>query len=175
MYVRIGGIDQWIQIAGEDSESPVLLWLNGGPGGSTMPYEPAYSAWERSFILVMWDQRGEGKTFDRNGESEASTMTLDRMTADGIELAELLKKRLHKPRIILLGHSWGSVLGVHMITQRPDLFSVYVGTAQVTHLNRQFEAAYLPLRARAPPDSRQLRSWTRWDLRRGKAKAPTTS
>src|SRR3954463_4840927 len=65
-YVRIGGIDQWVQIRGQDRGNPVLLWLNGGPGGSTIQMTYFFRDWEKHFTLVMWDQRGEGKTFARS-------------------------------------------------------------------------------------------------------------
>lgn len=150
-YVRIGGIDQWVQIRGDDRGNPVLLWLNGGPGFSTIPSTFAFRAWERRFTVVMWDQRGEGKTFALSGTSVKSTMTIDRFTKDGIEVADYLRTRLDKNKIALLGHSWGSILGVHMVHARPDLFAVYVGTGQVVNLEKDAEAAYplLVERARA--------------------------
>jgi pimeloyl-ACP methyl ester carboxylesterase len=141
-YVRIGGIDQWIQIRGQHRDNPVVLWLNGGPGFSTIPATPLYSRWEQPFTVVMWDQRGEGKTFERSGRSVAASMTIAQMTKDGIEVAEYLRTRLGRNKIILLGHSWGSILGVHMVKQRPDLFSAYVGTGQVVQLSESATAAY---------------------------------
>jgi pimeloyl-ACP methyl ester carboxylesterase len=153
MYVRIGGIDQWIQIRGDDRANPVLLWVNGGPGGSTMLDAPAYRSWERLFTVVMWDQRGEGKTFEKYGESEAESMSVEQMLSDGIEVTQFLRKHLHKNKIILLSHSWGSILGIHMIKSRPELFAAYVGTGQVTHLRRQFEVAYPLLLERAKANS----------------------
>jgi pimeloyl-ACP methyl ester carboxylesterase len=149
MYVRIGGIDQWLQIRSDDRANPVLLWLNGGPGASTILYTPAYRSWERVFTVVMWDQRGEGKTFEKSGQSGANSMTISRMTKDGIELGEYLRRHLHKRKIILLGHSWGSVLGIHMIKAHPELFSAYVGTGQVTNVDRELEVGYPALVARA--------------------------
>jgi pimeloyl-ACP methyl ester carboxylesterase len=97
----------------------------------------------------MWDQRGEGKSFARSGTSVAETMTIERFTKDGIEVAEHLRRHLGKRKIILLGHSWGSQLGVHMVRVRPDLFSVYVGTGQVTNLPKQAAASYPLLLDRA--------------------------
>ena len=153
MYVRIGGIDQWLQISGTNPSNPVLLWLNGGPGASTVSSICLYKSWERMFTIVMWDQRGEGKTFERSGESVAASMTINKMSDDGIEVAQYLRHHLHKRKIILLGHSWGSILGIHMIVKRPDLFVAYVGTGQVVNLHRQFEEGYPKLLERAAINS----------------------
>lgn len=37
MYVPIGGIDQWVQIGYSWPGLPVLLYLHGGPGGTSVP------------------------------------------------------------------------------------------------------------------------------------------
>jgi pimeloyl-ACP methyl ester carboxylesterase len=131
-YVRIGGIEQWITIRGEDVRNPVILFLHGGPGDATNPWGyAAFRSWLRDFTVVQWDQRGAGRTLGKNGPSIGDTITLERMTQDGIELAELLRHELHQKKLILLGHSFGSVLGIFMIRARPDLFSAFVGTGQV--------------------------------------------
>ena len=141
-FLPIGGIQQWVQIRGDDASNPPLLWLNGGPGYTVIPDTPGYREWERHFTMVMWDQRGEGKTFERSGKSVAPTMTIERMAEDGVELAEHLSRRIFKRKIVLLGHSWGSILGIHMIKLRPDLFSAYVGTGQIVDLELDAEASY---------------------------------
>lgn len=130
-FVEIGGIKQWIQIRGEDRDNPVLVFVHGGPGGSSWPMSSGWRPWEKHFTIVQWDQRGAGRTYGAAGDSLAPTMTLERMTQDGIELAEYLRTHLHKEKIVLVGHSWGSFLGIHIVKQRPDLFSAYVGTGQV--------------------------------------------
>jgi pimeloyl-ACP methyl ester carboxylesterase len=152
MYVKIGGIDQWIEIRGEDRGNPVILFVHGGPGGSTIPMSSGWRPWEKFFTIVQWDQRGAGRTFRLTGSSIAATMTLAQMTQDGIELAEYLRAHLGKDRIVLVGHSWGSFLGIHIVKQRPDLFYAFVGTGQLVgkqSFEKQFELTVTRLKALA--------------------------
>jgi pimeloyl-ACP methyl ester carboxylesterase len=136
MFVPIDGIDQWITIKGRDRRNPILLFLHGGPGDPISPYaDSVYGpAWQKSFTLVQWDQRGAGRTYGKSGPSIESTLTIDRMVKDGIEVAEFLTNHLYKKRIIITGGSWGSILGVYISKSRPDLFYAYVGTAQVVNM-----------------------------------------
>jgi pimeloyl-ACP methyl ester carboxylesterase len=50
---------------------------------------------------------------------------------DGVEVAEYLRQHLNQDRIVLVGHSWGSLLGLLIAKARPDLFYAFVGTGQV--------------------------------------------
>jgi predicted alpha/beta-fold hydrolase len=85
-FVVIGNIKQWVQTRGEDRNNPVLLFVHGGPGGSTLPMSSGWQPWEKYFTVVQWDQRGAGRTYGETGDATAPTMTLERMTQDGIEL-----------------------------------------------------------------------------------------
>jgi len=159
-YVEIGGLEQWITIRGEDRKNPVLLLLHGGPGDATNPWGyTGFRNWLKYFTVVQWDQRGAGRTFGRNGAAVASTIAIERMVQDGVELAELLSKRLQKDKIVLVGHSWGSILGVFMAKARPDLFYAFVGTGQVADPARNYAVAYAALveRASREGNSRALR------------------
>ena len=142
-YVNIGGIEQWVTIRGEDRSNPVLLFLHGGPGDVTNPWSFAFFApWEKYFTVVQWDQRGAGKTLRKTGKAVASTMTVDRMTKDGIELAEYLRKHLNKDKIVVVGHSFGTILELGMVRAKPELFYAYVGTGQVADEVKNYSAAY---------------------------------
>jgi hypothetical protein len=102
-YVSIGGIEQWVSIRGQDRANPVLLFLHGGPGNVTSHWTFAvFAAWEAHFTVVQWDQRGAGRTLRKSGRAVAPTMTLERMTQDGVELAEYLRKRLGKEKMLSL-------------------------------------------------------------------------
>jgi pimeloyl-ACP methyl ester carboxylesterase len=147
-FVRIGGIDQWISIRGDDGKNPVILVVHGGPGESQGLFLSKYKAWEQRFVVVQWDQRGAGQTYGRNGEGTPE-VNLDRITQDGIEVAEHLRKMLGKQKVIVLGHSWGSIVAVHMVQRRPDLFAAYVGTGQVTSWKDKVHFAFDVLLAKA--------------------------
>lgn len=128
-FVSIGGIDQWIAIHGEDARSPAILYLHGGPAEAQSPFLKEFVPWEKDFIVVNWDQRGSGKTFGKNGNATPD-MTLDRMAKDAIEVADHARQRLGKKKVILVGQSWGAILGLAALQRRPDLFYAFVGTGQ---------------------------------------------
>jgi pimeloyl-ACP methyl ester carboxylesterase len=130
-FVRLGGVEQWIQIRGEDRANPVVLVLHGGPATSYMGLIPIFRPWERFFTVVQWDRRGVGRTFGRNGPRGCGEMTLDRIAADAAELAGFLSQHLHKRKIILLGHSMGSIIGITAAARYPEAFHAYVGTEQI--------------------------------------------
>ncbi|HYL91604.1 MAG TPA: alpha/beta hydrolase [Alphaproteobacteria bacterium] len=141
-YVTIGGIDQWVTIRGEDRNNPVLLFLHGGPGDVTSNWTfSLFAPWEKQFTVVQWDQRGAGKTL-RKTVPVAQTMTVERLVQDGIELSDYLRKHLGKEKIIIVCHSFGTILGLSMAQARPDLFYAYVGTGQVGDETRNYSVAY---------------------------------
>lgn len=143
MFVRVGGIDQWITIKGDDRNNPVVLFLHGGPGDALSPFADAmFRGWEKDFTLVQWDQRGAGRTYGKSGPSIEPTMTIERMVQDGIEVAEFLTKHLNKKKVIIVGGSWGSILGIYLAHARPDLFYAYVGMAQIVNMSKNQSATY---------------------------------
>ncbi|MDG6109336.1 alpha/beta hydrolase [Dactylosporangium aurantiacum] len=127
-YVRIGGVEQWLQIRGEDRANPVLLVVHGGPGSPYSVFTAVQREWERHFTVVHWDRRGCGRTLRRNGMPAPRDLTFERMVADGIEVAEHVRAHLGKDRVILMAGSMGTIVGLPMARRRPDLFSAYVGT-----------------------------------------------
>ena len=129
-FVHIGGIEQWVTIRGQNRDKPVIVILHGGPASPYTPFNSWLGSWERELTVVQWDQRGAGKTFRRQGPSGCGPLSFDRLASDGIELVEYVRQRLGKDRVILLGSSIGSLIGLRMIRQRPDLFAAYVGADQ---------------------------------------------
>ena len=163
-FVTIGGIEQWVTIRGQDRDNPVLLFVHGGPGDVTNPWSfRLFAPWEEHFTVVQWDERGAGRTLRKSGPAIAPTITVDRMVQDGIELSEYLRKHLGKDKIIIVAHSFGSILGLGMVRTRPDLYYAYVGTGQVADETRNYSVAYDALlkKARAVGNQRAIDELTK--------------
>lgn len=159
-FVTLGGVPQWVQLRGEDTANPVVLILHGGPGMSYVPLTQYFRAWERHFTVVQWDRRGVGKTYGAHGTADSAAISFERLAEDGVELAEWLRKRFGTEKVVLLGHSMGSAVGLLMAARRPDLFSVYIGTDQVIDLGRNERVSWEMLVewARQRGDSKLLAS-----------------
>jgi pimeloyl-ACP methyl ester carboxylesterase len=128
--VRLGGTDQWIMIRAHNPDKPVLLYLSGGPGQSSLPYPRVIlDDLTRDFVLVGWDQRGTGKSYAALDPVPA--LTLDRTVSDTIELTEYLRERFDERKIYLLGESWGTTLSVLAAQRRPDLYFATIGSGQM--------------------------------------------
>jgi pimeloyl-ACP methyl ester carboxylesterase len=129
--VRLGGQDQAMMIRGRSIESPVLLYLAGGPGGTDLGAMRADVGLEQDFVVVTWDQRGVGKSY--SALDPVKTMTVDQAVADTIELTNYLRDRFDEERIYVVGNSWGSFLGTMAAHQRPDLYHAFIGTGQMVN------------------------------------------
>jgi pimeloyl-ACP methyl ester carboxylesterase len=154
----VGGIEQWVTIRGADRRNPILLVLHGGPAEVQSEFAKEYEPFEHDFVVVQWDQRGAGRTFMRAGAAAQPT-SVDLLVDDAIDLTRTLTKLLPSKEVVLLGHSWGSFLGVLVVKKRPDLYRAYVGTGQVVSWDRAAEAQYryTLARARAEHDGEAVR------------------
>jgi proline iminopeptidase len=131
--VPIGGIDQWIEVRGENVNNPILLWIHGGPGVAFIPLSESFQGpIEKYFTVVQWDQRGAGKTYSSNDkERQRATMNIPQLRQDTLEVANYLRKRFGRDKIFVLGHSWGSTLGLWLAHEHPELMYAYIGVGQL--------------------------------------------
>lgn len=125
---EVGGITQWLLIRGADREAPMLLWLHGGPGSAQMPIHSVTAALKHDFVVVHWDQRGAGKS-NSPGFNPAS-MTMEQFLSDAREVTRLLLEQVGDQPLIVLGHSWGAMLGARLVARWPDDYAGYVGVGQ---------------------------------------------
>src|SRR6202046_3820919 len=142
--VRIGGIDQWIEVRGQNVNNPILLFIHGGPGIAFIPLAGAFQGpWEKYFTVVQWDQRGAGKTYASNArELQRRTMNVPQMEQDTLDVVNYLRNRFQRKKIFVLGHSWGSMLGVWLAHEHPDIIYAYVGVGQIVNVDQNDEVGY---------------------------------
>jgi pimeloyl-ACP methyl ester carboxylesterase len=179
-YVRAGGIEQWIQIRGEDRDNPVLLVLHGGPGSPYALFTPLIREWEKHYTVVQWDRRGVGRTRARSGKA---TGTFAQMTDDAVEIVGFLRAHLRKDRVTLLAGSMGTMLGVPLAMRRPDLFAALVCTDMYVDMHRNEALGYRMTldRLRAAGNAKGVRALekigddpSRWDLKAWQTKMDLT-
>ena len=133
--IRVGGIEQWVSIRGTDRRNPVLLLIHGGPGYVSIPMSWWFSrGWEEYFTVVQWHQRAAGKTHLLTDPAViAPTLTLEPMVADAEEMTAWFRREFGKDRVFVMGHSWGSCLGVELARHHPDWLQAYIGVGQIAY------------------------------------------
>ncbi len=145
--IEIGGMQQWVMAQGAGSKLPVLLWLHGGPGAAQMPVARHFNhQLEEIFIVVHWDQRGAGKSNPRNFDE--STMSVEQYIDDVHQMTQHLKKKFKREKICLLGHSWGTQLGMVAAQRHPEDYHAYIGVGQVVHHHKAHQYAHSELKRR---------------------------
>ena len=141
-YIPINGISQYLFHCGTDYKNPVLLILHGGPGSAESIFSYTFQEkWENIFTVVHWDQRGAGKTLTENPD-EDTFPTTEILLNDLKEICDYLKKKYNKKKIILLSHSWGSILGSLYIQSHPEDIEYYIGVGQVVDMLENEKVAY---------------------------------
>jgi proline iminopeptidase len=129
---RVNGLDQSVILRGRDLSNPVLVWLHGGPGSSETPLLRAMNgALEDHFTVVYWDQRLAGQTLDPSATYPES-LTIAQMVDDLDAVVERARARLGHDKVVLVGHSWGTMLGVLYVSRHPEKVAAYVGIGQMT-------------------------------------------
>lgn len=130
--ISINGLAQKVMIRGNDSGNPLLLILHGGPGFSEAMLFRSYNKdLEQNFMVVNWDQRGANLSY--HGAIPPETMNIAQFVDDAKVLVDSLKKQFKQEKLFILGHSWGTVLGLTLASLYPDDFHAYISVCQMVH------------------------------------------
>jgi len=140
--VTLGGQEQHIIVRGVDTTKPVMLFLHGGPGSPEVAFIKHFNPHiEKEYVMVYWEQRGAGKSFSES--IPPLSMNLEQMISDTRELSEYLLSRFNREKLFLMGHSWGSLLGILTANQNPELYHAYFGIGQVCDQFKGEEISYI--------------------------------
>ncbi|WP_440602637.1 alpha/beta fold hydrolase [Bacillus sp. GB_SG_008] len=133
--VLINNRKQSLLIRGQDLNQPLLLCLHGGPGMAQIGFARHFQTeLEKHFIVVNWDQRGAGKSFSWRDFKES--LTIEQYVLDTHKIIDYLLKRFQKRKLFLLGHSWGSIIGLFAAQQSPQYIEAYIGVGQIVHMKQ---------------------------------------
>jgi pimeloyl-ACP methyl ester carboxylesterase len=138
--MRLGGVDQWVLIRGNSAKNPILLKLHGGPGQAEMATVGLNRLLEKDFVVVEWDQRGAGKSAE--AIDPISGMNIAQFVQDTHDLTQLLLSRFGQESLILVGSSWGSVIGLKTVQKYPELYTAFVSTGQIANFSEGMQVGY---------------------------------
>lgn len=130
--IKLGGLEQAILVRGKDISNPVLLFLHGGPGYPQISFARKYEKkLEDNFVVVNWDQRGSGMSYSSNIPKES--MNREQFIEDTKELIDYLCEKYQKEKIYLVGHSWGTELGLYVVDKYPEKVAAFISIGQVVN------------------------------------------
>lgn len=128
--VEINGTNHEMMIRGTDKENPVIIFVHGGPGCSEIPYAEQYQdLLETNFTVVNYDQRASGKSY--HFFEDYSNLSSDLLVEDLLAMTDYISERLGKEKVILIGHSYGTYIGMQAANKAPEKYEAYIGIGQM--------------------------------------------
>jgi pimeloyl-ACP methyl ester carboxylesterase len=138
-HVEINGAMQGMIIKSRDAAAPVLLYLHGGmPDYFLSDCYP--TGLENHFTMCWWEQRGAGLSY--SPVSRAGAISVEQLISDTLELTNYLRDRFGRRAIYLMGHSGGTFIGIQAVASAPELYSAYIGVAQMSNQLKSEKLAY---------------------------------
>ncbi|MDR2083451.1 MAG: alpha/beta hydrolase [Bacteroidales bacterium] len=164
--LQIGHIKQGFFIRSENPDNPVILFLHGGPGSPELPMievSEKNNRLEKYFTVCYWDQRAAGMTYSK--DIDTADITVSQFVEDTREITEYLINRFGKEKIYIMGHSWGSYLGIKVVEKYPEYYHAFIGIGQVTnqHLSEQLAYHYMMEHAKAINDKKVIKALNKYD------------
>lgn len=120
----INNSKQWILVRGKNTDAPLLIHVQAGPGLPMIPEANALNKLlqlEEDYLVAYWDQRACGKSFDKN--IDPGTINFSTLTDDVIACTKYLLKKYNKDKAIVVGYSVGATLSLMAAVKNSALFS----------------------------------------------------
>lgn len=111
-YLQVSELHELYYELSGNPQGKVVFGLHGGPGGGSSPYMRRFFDPEK-FLIVLYDQRGAGK-------SRPFADIRENTTQDLVQDIEKLRTFLKLDKILLFGGSWGSTLALAYTEAFPE-------------------------------------------------------
>ncbi|UCF20308.1 MAG: alpha/beta hydrolase [Gemmatimonadota bacterium] len=141
VFVESDGAQLFLEVRGADRNSPVLLYLHGGPGSplGILSFQ-AYvgSALEQNYVVAYLHQRG----VLRSPMVPDSTQTVSQHVRDVDRVVDRLAAEFGGKRVVLLGHSWGGILALLYAREHESKVAALISVAAPFNVEANFLASY---------------------------------
>lgn len=157
--IQFNGENYHIRVRTNSEANPVVLFLHGGPGSPDRAHTMRFQSPLADYLtLVAWDQRGCGKAYDAE-KAKNERLTPKFCAKDANNVVEYLKKRFNKKTIFIVGHSYGSQLGLWLASEYPENIAAYIGVGQFVNsvLNEDYSFRFVMEEAIKRNDSRAIK------------------
>ena len=122
--LNINNSAQWVLVRGKNPDAPLLIHVQAGPG---LPMISEANEMEKhlhledEFLVAYWDQRGCGRSFNKNILPE--TINLTQMADDLIVCTKYLLKKYRKSKAVIVGYSIGATISLMAAAKDSSIFS----------------------------------------------------
>lgn len=124
----IGGVPQAVLTSPDDPQKPLLLVVHGGPGEPMTPFADSLGGLEERFVVCLWEQRGAGMSY----VGKEDNPSIAQYISDAIEVTQLLLKRFGRQKLLIMGFSWGSLVGLLAAAKAPQHYTAFIGVGQLS-------------------------------------------
>lgn len=134
IYVSLGNQEQYLLIQGKDTSNPVIIWLHGGPSSPDAFVNYIFQKHlVEDYTIINWDQRGCGRTYFHNTDVDAlnEMASFEQAQTDLEALVDYARARFSVEKVIIVGHSYGTMLGSQYVLNHPEKVLAYIGVGQV--------------------------------------------
>ena len=122
--------------------------LHGEPGTGQIGFIRKFQQnLEQHFVIVKWDQRGAGLSY--SPEIPLISMNIDQLVNDTIEITLYILRLFNRKKLHIVGHSWGTILGILAISQEPHLYKCYFGVSQIANVADSEKLSYMKVLEKA--------------------------
>ncbi len=144
-YVPVGGQELYLLIRGRNVQNPVIVYIHGGPAGPDSLISPVFTdPLIDDYTVVCWDQRGCGRSYFRNADQDPKNLTVnfEQAIKDTDELVDYVRTRFNQDKVILMCHSYGTLVGTNYIQEHSGKVAAYVGIGQFVNCRESDRLAY---------------------------------
>ncbi|MCL2011389.1 MAG: alpha/beta hydrolase [Cystobacterineae bacterium] len=165
IFVNINGTAQGMFINGKNIDNPILLFIHGGPGMPEYPLTEKYpTSMDECFTVCWWEQRGASLSFNKN--ISFNEISVEQLVLDAIEVTNYLRGRFRQDKIFMMGHSFGSLIGLKTIKNAPELYHAYVGMAQISNqlISEQIAYTYMIEQYKIKENKRMIKKMEKYNI-----------